>query len=165
MDAPPSAARKVVYSELALALGVVALGLFIILEARGIKVSPAYSRIGPRVFPTIVGGFTALIGLALVPWALRGGWITGHEEPGPAQVDRRGIALVSAGLLVQILLLEHAGFVISSTLLFVLVAAGFHSRHHLRDLAIGLVLAVAAYEGFTRGLGLSLPPGVLRGVL
>jgi putative tricarboxylic transport membrane protein len=157
--------RRVAVAELAVALGVVALGIFFIVDAQAIRVSPVDSRIGPRIFPTIIGAVTAAIGLALALSALRGGWPTGHEDPASARLDWRAVALVSAGLIVQILLIERAGFVISSTLLFILIAAGFRSRRPLRDAAIGLALAVATYEGFTRALGLLLPEGVLKGLL
>lgn len=157
--------RRLAVSQLVLALGLVALGVFFMAEAQAIKVSPAYSRIGPRVFPTLVGGATTAIGLALAWVAARGGWPTGHEEGEARRIGWAGIGLISAGLAAQILLLDLAGFVLSSTLLFVLVAAGFGSHRQLRDVAIGLALAVAAYEGFTRGLGLVLPQGVLQGVL
>jgi putative tricarboxylic transport membrane protein len=47
--------------------------------------------------------------------------------------------------------------------LFVLVAAAFGSRRHLRDAVIGLALATLAYVTFVYGLGLNLPAGVLAG--
>jgi putative tricarboxylic transport membrane protein len=55
------------------------------------------------------------------------------------------------------------GFVLSSALLFVLVAIGFGSRHYLRDLLLGLALAATAYVTFVHGLGLQLPPGLFAG--
>jgi len=50
-------------------------------------------------------------------------------------------------------------FVLAATLLFVLTARGFGSRAVLRDAAIGFVLALIAFLGFTLGLGLTLPAG------
>jgi putative tricarboxylic transport membrane protein len=157
--------RRLVPSQLVLALALVAFGGFFIVEAQTMKPGPAYARVGPEVIPTIVGGITSLIGLALALVAARGGWPTGHETGPARQIGWAGLALISAGLLMQALLFERAGFVLSSTLLFVLVAAGFGSRAWLRDVVAGLALSLAAYLGFTRGLGLSLPPGVLDGLL
>jgi len=59
------------------------------------------------------------------------------------------------------LLFEWLGFILSSTLLFLLVAIGFGSRMYVRDVVLGLALAVVAYVTFVYGLGLSLPGGIL----
>jgi putative tricarboxylic transport membrane protein len=63
------------------------------------------------------------------------------------------------------LLMERAGFIIASALLYFCVAFGFGSRHYLRDAIIAVVLAVIVYLGFTRELDLQLPAGLLEGVL
>jgi putative tricarboxylic transport membrane protein len=49
--------------------------------------------------------------------------------------------------------------------LFVFVARAFGSRTWLRDIIIGLILSFVVYIGFTYGLGLDLPAGVLAGIL
>lgn len=104
--------------------------------------------------------------------------------------DWKSLALIGLGLIVQICLIDPAdapfgidalfaglsapvahfvtaisGFVPTETIVFVCVAAAFGSRRHLRDLLIGLVLALIAYVGFVHGLRLPLPPGILQGVL
>jgi len=61
----------------------------------------------------------------------------------------------------SVVLLERAGFILSSSLLFWLVARGFESAKPVRDAAVGLLLSIVVYLAFTRGLGLSLPPGIL----
>jgi putative tricarboxylic transport membrane protein len=39
------------------------------------------------------------------------------------------------------------------------------SRRLVRDIAIGVILATVLYIIFTRGLGLSLPAGILEGIV
>lgn len=158
---------RLAVGELLLGLGVALLGLFVLIETQAIPVSPAYARVGPRVFPTLVGAVTLAVGLALAlqVWRARGRPPGPRAEPAQPPVAWRGPALITAGLLLQGLLFEPAGFVLASTLLVVLVGAGFGSRRWIRDLAVGLVLSVVAFEGFTRGLALSLPAGVLEGIL
>ena len=51
------------------------------------------------------------------------------------------------------------------TPVFVSVAFAFGSRKLLRDGIVAIVLVVAAYLGFTHGLGLQLPSGILAGLL
>jgi putative tricarboxylic transport membrane protein len=71
------------------------------------------------------------------------------------------VGILSASLLAYLLLIERAGFVIASTVLFVGAAFGMGSRRYIRDLAIGFALSLAAYVLFTEGLSLRLPEGIL----
>jgi putative tricarboxylic transport membrane protein len=61
-------------------------------------------------------------------------------------------------------LLKTLGFVPAAAILFLSVAFTFGSRRYLRDAAIGIGLAAAAYFAFTRLLGLQLPGGLLAGL-
>jgi putative tricarboxylic transport membrane protein len=63
--------------------------------------------------------------------------------------------------LADIILLEPAGFVVASTVLFWCAARGFGSRRWVRDVAVGLAFSAFAYVFFTRALSLSLPAGRL----
>jgi putative tricarboxylic transport membrane protein len=88
-----------------------------------------------------------------------GGWELGV-------VDRwRPIALVGAGLVLDLVLAERAGFVIASAVLFWFVARAFDPRHPLRDAAFGVAVSTSAYLLFGRVLDLPLPAGVLTGWL
>jgi len=80
-------------------------------------------------------------------------------------MDWQAFGWVSAGIIVYGLLVERAGFLIASTLLFVAVARGFSSRRWLSNAAIGLAVAAFIFAVFNYGLGLQLPAGVLGGVL
>ena len=62
-------------------------------------------------------------------------------------------------------LIGSAGFVIAATTLFVCVARGFGSERWKRDLAIGLVLALAIFLFFVKFLNVSLPAGWLYPLL
>jgi putative tricarboxylic transport membrane protein len=72
---------------------------------------------------------------------------------------------VTAGLVLQMVLVKPAGFVIASAVLFVAVAYAFGSRRLALNAAFGLVLCTVTYVAFTRGLGLVLPAGVLGTLL
>jgi putative tricarboxylic transport membrane protein len=61
--------------------------------------------------------------------------------------------------------IEHLGFILSSTILFVMTARGFSSRRWLLNIATGVVLAAIVYAIFNYGLGLTLPAGILKGIL
>lgn len=167
-------------AEIALGLGIAALGAFILLETAEIRVAPVYAKVGPRDIPIIVGIILALLGLALA-WQ---GW---RAKPAlhldrPAVMDAPGsmldapgtgggrpdwmpLAAIAVGLIQQLLLFESAGFVPTAAILFVCVAFGFGSRRYVRDVVIAILLAIIAYVGFVHVLGLNLPAGILGGVL
>jgi putative tricarboxylic transport membrane protein len=91
-------------------------------------------------------------------------WGVGGWESGV--VDRwRSIGLVVAGLVLDLLLAERAGFVIASAVLFWFVARAFDPRHPLRDAAFGVAVSTSAFLLFGRVLDLPLPAGVLTGWL
>lgn len=149
--------------ELLLALGVLTLAGLLGWQTTEIQVSPAYSRIGPRIFPTAVCLALAGVGLLLAIEAL--GKARPAAEHAPVPTDYPAIGYLVAGLVAQTLLLRPIGFILSSTILFILAATGFGSRRFLRNAAVGLILATLVFVGFTRGLAIDLPAGLLAGVL
>jgi putative tricarboxylic transport membrane protein len=151
---------------LALALGVTGLGVFYAVETLSIADIPGYARIGPTAFPAIVAAGLVAVGLALVWLALKPGGSAAREggEAGGLW-DWSAFAWVSGGLVAHLLLVNPAGFIPASTLLFAVVARAFGSRRLGRDLAVALALAVVVYAGFTYGLDLSLPRGPLEGLI
>lgn len=165
---PPSP-NKFDTGELLLAVAVVLLGLGVIWQTTQIRLTPAYSMVGPRVIPYIVGAGLALTGLWLALEALTGRTATVSTESEDVDptlpTDWRTVGLLAVTLLVYLVLLEPAGFVIASALLFFGAAYAMGSRHYARDLVVGIIMAAVLYVGFTRGLGLHLPAGVLKGIL
>ncbi|MGH2614818.1 MAG: tripartite tricarboxylate transporter TctB family protein, partial [Thermomicrobiales bacterium] len=79
--------------------------------------------------------------------------------------DWHCIGLLALALIAYLLLIEPAGFVIASAVLFVWAAYAMGSRRPVRDIIIGILLATALYLLFNRGLGLNLPAGVLEGIV
>ncbi|MEW6045209.1 MAG: tripartite tricarboxylate transporter TctB family protein [Bacillota bacterium] len=137
-------------------LAAAGLGLFFIAGAYALRVLPGYARISPRFFPVLVGSGLVVAGVLLVRSALRG------EAPGgDAACDWKATGLVAAGLLLHMALIERAGFILSSTLLFGLSAYALGSRRLAANTLVGLIVSAATYLVFTRGLGLSLPAGVV----
>jgi putative tricarboxylic transport membrane protein len=157
--------RSPALAEALLGLGIAALGVFMAIETSSIQVSPIYAKIGPQAIPYIVAGGLILFGLLFAGLALRVHAPPGTADPSEERADWQPLVAISGGLIAQMLLLERAGFVIASALLFFCVAFGFGSRRYLRDGAIAILLAVVVHVGFTRGLNLQLPAGLLAGVL
>jgi putative tricarboxylic transport membrane protein len=150
-------ARSLRIGEAVLGGAVLALGLFVAVETSMLKVAPTHATVGPRLFPFLVAAGLIVVGALVLHQALFGH--IAHERG--FELDWVAVALVSAGLVAQLLLLETVGWVLATTLLFVAVARAFGSRRLLLDAAIGVVLAGLAFGVFNYGLGLSLPTGTM----
>ena len=163
-EEPPISA---LLAELALALGVVVLGAVIIWQTTEIRLTPINSRVGPRVIPYIIGGGMMITGIWLAIDVLRGHAASpaGGEDSEDADptlpTDWMTVGILSASLIAYLVLIERAGFVIASTVLFFGAAFGMGSRRYVRDLVIGFALSLAAFVLFTEGLSLRLPEGIL----
>ena len=151
---------------MAVAGGVLAIGLAVLGGSFYLPTGGGYAQVGPGVVPRVVGVGLMLLGVILLREAFGGGF-SGVDEEAEAKLpmDWVAFAWVSAGIIGYGLLVEPAGFVIASTLLFVLVARGFNSRRWLLNAVTGLVLAIIVFAIFNYGLGLTLPAGVLAPLL
>jgi putative tricarboxylic transport membrane protein len=154
-------------SEAAFAIVVLALGVALAAGTALLPGEGGYSGIGPNFMPAMVSAGTIIVGAWLLVEALAGGWRNRSPETaaerGAHRFEKAAFAWVSAGLLAQMALIVPAGFVVSATVLFVLVARGFGSERWLRDAGVGLGLALVVYLFFTRALSVHLPAGKLFG--
>jgi putative tricarboxylic transport membrane protein len=147
--------------QLAVGLGVAAIGVAVFAGSYFLPAAGGYAKVGPDLVPRIVGFVTLVIGALLLREALTGGF-RGVDEEAEVKLpmDWLSFGWVSGGIIGYGLLIEHAGFVLASTLLFVMVARGFSSRRWLLNAVTGVVLAVAVFAIFNYGLGLTLPKGI-----
>lgn len=149
--------------EFLIGVGLMACAAAVLWQTFAIPVSPMYSKVGPRVFPYMTVGGLAILAVLLMIAAARGGWQPDEEKDTPT--DWRAMGLVVAGLVANVLLIQPLGFTVASVVMFVLVCLGFGSRHPLRDALIALVLALAAYFGFARALGVNIGAGLVENLL
>jgi putative tricarboxylic transport membrane protein len=166
---PTPQSRRVNIGEMLLALGAIVFGILIVWQTTLIRLTPAYSKVGPRVIPYIVGAGLVIVGAWLAYEALTGRAATGTAESEDADptlpTDWRCIGLLALALIAYLFLIEPAGFIIASAVLFAWAAIAMGSRRYARDIVIGILLATALYLLFNRGLGLSLPAGILEGIV
>jgi putative tricarboxylic transport membrane protein len=152
--------------QVAVAAGVVAIGALVFGGSFFLPTGGGYAQVGPGLVPRVVGIGLLLLGGFLVREAFTGGF-RGVDEEAEIHLPMDWIAFgwVSAGIIAYGLLVETLGFIIASTVLFVMVARGFNSRRWLMNAITGLVLASVVFALFNYGLGLSLPAGALKAVL
>jgi len=134
---------------------VLGLGLFVAIETSVMEVTASNAAIGPRLFPLLIAFGLLAVGGGVLYQAFFGH--IAHERG--FELDWLAVALVSAGLLLQMFLVESLGWIIATTLLFVAATLAFRERRVLISVAIGLVLAGITFWIFNYGLGLTLPVG------
>ena len=156
-------------SELGVALFLGGLGLVVIVSALLLPESRIVrGPVGPAAVPIVVGGLLVVTGILLAVDVLRGG--RGEPEGGEdidltAPSDWRTVALLAAAFLANALLLEPVGWWFSGAVLFWGAAFALGSRHYVRDAVIAFALSFGSFYLFALGLGITMPPGVLRGIL
>lgn len=147
--------RELRIGEAVLGLVVLGLGLFVTAETALMEVAPSNAAIGPRLFPFLVAAGLLVVGVLVLRQAFFGH--IAHERG--FELDWKAVALVAVGLLVQLLLVESLGWILATTLLYLLAALAFAERRLLVTLLIGLALTGLTFVVFNYGLGLSLPTG------
>jgi putative tricarboxylic transport membrane protein len=139
-----------------LGLVVLIMGCVWLNGARSIASTTNYVGVGPAAIVVAVGVGLTLLGVILIVQALRGDLVAaveeGHADTPPS---RPAFLMALAGVCIPLLTIRWLGFPLSAMLAFTLVTHAFGSRRTLLDLAIGAVLASAAWFGFSR-LGISL---------
>ena len=157
---------RVPAGQLAVAAGVAAIGALMLWGSFHLPTGGGYAQVGPGVVPRVVGVGLLVAGAFLLWEAFSGGFRQVDEAAERAlPMDWRAFAWISAGILLYGVLIDKAGFLIASVVLFVAVARGFGSRRWALNAFSALVLAGVVYAIFNYGLGLQLPPGVLRGIV
>ncbi|TDD07683.1 tripartite tricarboxylate transporter TctB family protein [Nonomuraea deserti] len=154
--------------ELGLALVVLVLGVLVVVGTLDVSAAASQLGLGPRFFPMLVGGAMVLIGLFYVADVVRGGRGDPEESEDvdvDAPADWRSVGLVSGIFLAFSALLNVLGWIIGASLLFFGLAVALGAEHKLRAAVIAVVVGVATYLLFVKGLGVSLPGGPLTGVI
>lgn len=165
-----SASRPFLPAEVWVGLAVSGLGLALLTGLPLIGVGAGYDRIGPRFFPSLVAAASLAIGVWLLVTGVRPARVRARARgaetgAGSAAPDWPPLAYLGLAFVLALALFERAGFVPAASVQFWLVARALGSRRPARDAAVAVALSLAVYLLFSRGLGLSLPAGVLDGVL
>jgi putative tricarboxylic transport membrane protein len=156
-------------SEFGVALFLGALGLLVVVSALLLPESRiARGPVGPAAVPVVVGGLLVITSVFLAVDVWRGG--RGEPEGGEdieltGGSDWRTVAMLAVAFVANALLIEPLGWVFSGAILFWGSAFALGSRHYVRDAVIAVALSIGSFYLFALGLGIVLPPGILRGIL
>jgi len=149
--------------QVAVAVGVVAIGALILGGSFFLPAGGGYAQVGPGVVPRVVGILLLVAGGFLLREALTGGF-RGVDEEAELHLPMNWVyfAWASGGIIAYGLIVEHLGFIVASTVLFVMVARAFESTRWGLNIAVGAVLACVIFAIFNYGLGLMLPLGIFQ---
>jgi putative tricarboxylic transport membrane protein len=149
-------------TDLVLAALILLLGVSIVAGATQIDPGIGYDRIGPRFFPYAVGAGLALLGIAVAA-SVRHARAPSDLSDRPLRLTWTPLLYLSLAFAATLAMFERAGFVIAASVQFWLVARAFDNRRPVRDMLVAMLLAGVVYLAFSRGLGLTLPAGLLGG--
>ena len=155
---------KKIGGELAFAGSLLILGLVVLYDTSKMLVPPGSGTVGPQIFPYLVSGFVILISLGLFLQIFRGNLgVPEGTEFGEVveKTDFKSLAMVAGSMLTYPLLIERAGFIIASSVVFFGVAFAYGAKNLLKNLAISIIFSLIVYFAFSKGLNVSLPAGSL----
>ena len=155
---------KKIGGELAFAGSLLILGLVVLYDTSKMLVPPGSGTVGPQIFPYLVSGFVIFISLGLFVQIFRGNLgVPEGTEFGEVveKTDFKSLAMVAGSMLTYPLLIERAGFIIASSVVFFGVAFAYGAKNLLKNLAISIIFSLIVYFAFSKGLNVSLPAGIL----
>lgn len=128
-------------------------------------VPPGSGTVGPQIFPYLVSVFVIFIALGLFVQIFRGNLgVPEGTEFGEVieKTDFKSLAMVAGSMLTYPLLIERAGFIIATTVVFFGVAFAYGAKNLLKNLLISIIFSFIVYFAFSKGLNVGLPAGILR---
>ena len=155
---------KKIGGELAFAGSLLSLGVVVLYDTSKMLVPPGSGTVGPQIFPYLVSGFVIFISLGLFVQIFRGNLgVPEGTEFGEVveKTDFKSLAMVAGSMLTYPLLIERAGFIIASSVVFFGVAFAYGAKNLLKNLAISVIFSLIVYFAFSKGLNVSLPAGIL----
>ena len=156
--------KNEVKSEFVFASSLLLISLVVLWDTNRAEDPAITVSVSPKIFPYIVGCFLFLLSLALMIQILRGKIATPEGEVEGAPIlrsDFRSFAMVIGSIIAFVLLVQRAGFVISTALTFFGITLAFGVTSKLKSLGIALAFSLIVYESFTRFLNVDLPAGWL----
>ena len=155
-------------SELGVALLLLVLGSWAVIDALRLQEQTNRGPIGPKTVPLVVGGLLVLTAVLLAIDVLRGG--RGEQEAGEDVdlghgSDWKTLGLLVAAFAANALLIERLGWPVSGAVLFFGTTYALGSRHLIRNAIISIAMSVGTWYLFYLGLDLKLPAGILKGIL
>jgi putative tricarboxylic transport membrane protein len=147
-------------------VGALVLAALLAFGAFGISSEAGYAGVGPNFLPWVMAAALAGCGGWLLFEVASGGFRDLEAPSGAERGDWVALAWVAAGIVVNALLIERAGFVVACALCYTLAVHGLRSaegwpwggpRKVLLDAVTGVLIAAPVFWLFTKVLKVNLP--------
>ena len=155
--------------DLAVAVVVVLLGIFMLITSRNIRLGAIRDPLGTRALPDIVGTFITIIGIVLVVNRIRT-WsaLPGHfvveegkkDEEGHPATWVRAFSIVTT-MLLWVLLLNPLGYLFNTLLSLAAVSLIMGDRSWSKVIVYPIIYTVVTWYVFSQPLQIMLPLGPL----
>ena len=145
--------------DLLAGLFLILIGIAVIIGAMGLRIgTPTEPQ--PGFFPFVSATILIILSLILLIQAFRGS-STGIQVFGELWRP----VLLTVGLLFYSIVLDLLGYVVSTIVLSAVILRVLDSRTWWKVAAVSLALSIGSYVLFDRFLGVTLPRGILEGVM
>lgn len=166
MNERPGARRGLIEARVA-ALAVMGLGVVSLVGASQVRAPATYTPISASVMPAVVGVGLVVLGIILLLRATVRPDLD-HAVRIAAEATathwRTTIAALG-GLVAYAVVLGPLGYIVATSAFLPVESRILGSRSPVRDLVVGVALAIVVYLGFSEFLGVRLPAGMLEPVL
>lgn len=140
-----------------LGIAAVLLAVFLTWQSYGMEAPFSYEPLGPSAFPLIIAAIIAICGVVLI---VKGSLMVDRNPPG-ANIR---IGTMVACVAVYAFLFQWAGFVIATAGMTAIVGRLFGGKWQWTILS-GVVIGIAFFLLFDKGLDVVLPTGLLGDLL
>jgi putative tricarboxylic transport membrane protein len=122
----------------------------------------------PTLFPYIIGIFLMTLCVLLAIFILRGNTAVpeGLEPSDPIEkTDYISFLYVLGSIVAYLILINHGGFIIATTISFVGIVFAFGDKRIVRATIFAFIFSIIVFVSFTHFLHVDLPAGVFKGIL
>lgn len=153
--------------QAAVGVGVLVVAGIMAAGAVSIPGDAGYGGVGPNFMPWLCAAVLGLCGLLLIWEAMSGGFRNAGDPGGAKHAQLIPFAWVSAGLLLNAVLITHVGFIVGCTLCYALAVQGLRRaggqtgllapKSLAIDVFTGLAISAPVFWVFTQFLAINLP--------
>ena len=160
--------KKGAKSELAFVGSLFLIGALAVWDTSRTELPALNMTVKPTLFPYIIGIFLMCLCALLAIFIVRGNTaIPEGLEPGDPieKTDYLSFLYVLGSIVAYLILINHGGFIVATTISFVGIVFAFGDKRIVRATIFAFIFSVIVFVSFTHFLHVDLPVGIFKGIL
>jgi putative tricarboxylic transport membrane protein len=160
--------KKGAKSELAFVGSLFLIGAIAVWDTSRTELPALNMTVKPTLFPYVIGIFLMVLCLVLAISIVRGNTAVPEGlEPGDTieKTDYVSFLYVLGSIVAYLILINHGGFVVATTVSFVGIVFAFGDKRIVRATIFAFIFSVVVFVSFTHFLHVDLPVGIFKGIL